>query len=152
MFDTNIFSECSDDFASMKLRDGVQIYSTTVQLDELRNTKDPNLRTKLEQRFQAMSPIIVDAESFVWGVTQWGSSKWNKSEGLFDQLKKELATIDAKKKHKDPLNPARDVVMAETAVYQNYVFVSEDSGLREAINNCDGCAVSWAEFTSSAAL
>lgn len=64
---------------------------------------------------------------------------------------KRLCELDAatKKKHRDPYNPSRDVLIAETAIKEGLTLVSGDGNLRQVVSEFGGCAVSLEELRAS---
>ena len=61
----------------------------------------------------------------------------------------ENSTPRVRKKHRDELNPLRDVLIAETALKNDLVFVSEDRNLRTVVEEFGGVAMDIATMLAS---
>jgi rRNA-processing protein FCF1 len=136
-------------------------YVTHIQLDELAATRDENLKNKLLKIFEQVVTSEVLTESMVWDVSKWNKGKWsgdhvptesfvlgvsrlNQSKlgngGIYDQIKDELETLRSKK------NNIQDSLIAETAMKNGYILVTDDKNLLTVINKIGGAAVTLQDF------
>jgi predicted nucleic acid-binding protein len=150
MLDTTVFNHIRDDkvLASFIARLGV--YVTDIQRHELMATPEECLRNHLLQLFEDIAPISNPAATFLFGVdgAGWGQASWNDRSGLFEKLLKRLKELDAKnprKKKRTPesllLNQLRDVTIAETAMKNGAILVTDDSDLLKVVTECGGEAI-----------
>lgn len=162
MFDTNIFRHILDNSINVSiLKIKGDCYVTHIQLDELAATRDENLKNKLLKIFEQVVTSEVLTESMVWDVSKWNKGKWsgdhvptesfvlgvsrlNQSKlgngGIYDQIKDELETLRSKK------NNIQDSLIAETAMKNGYILVTDDKNLLTVINKIGGAAVTLQDF------
>ena len=162
MFDTNIFRHILDnsiDVSILKIKG--DCYVTHVQLDELVATRDENLKNKLLKIFHQVVTSEVLTESMVWNVSRWDKGKWSDDPsptesfvlgvsrlnqaklgngGIYDQIKDELETLKSKK------NNIQDSLIAETAMKNGYILVTDDKDLMTVVNKIGGTAVTLQDF------
>jgi hypothetical protein len=125
IFDTCVFNRLADGKIGLtEISANGKFYATHVQLDELRATKQHVRREELVAVFKEVGPNLLPTETFVWGVSGFGS-KWSDGQ-LFNNLK---ACLDAKEKK---ANNAQDAVIAEVAIRQSLILVTADRYLAEA--------------------
>jgi hypothetical protein len=94
-------------------RDG-EFAATHIQRDELTNTRDPNRRAKLLEKFSDTIDEIIPTESFVLGTSKLAQA--NLSDGLFYEAIK--AALDEKNGGKR--NNLQDALIADVAA-KNYL-------------------------------
>ncbi len=122
IFDTNIFNRILDDKTEMNfISDSHTYYVTHIQLDEIKNTSDPARKRKLLDTFEDVGQIERPTESAVIGESRIGKSKIG--DGQYDQIKNELDKYGSKENNK------RDALIAETAMKNNWILVSNDGNL-----------------------
>jgi hypothetical protein len=148
MFDTNVFNRVLDGVVSLNALIGrVNGHATHVQRDEIGRTKDPARRQALEAVFASVTGTAVPTASFildasrlneasfggsrvvptssaVWGVSKWDEAKWTANDNLYVPMKAELDTLNGGKK-----NNVEDALIAETAVKDGYILVTDDRDL-----------------------
>ena len=153
MFDTVAFNraldfeDCAAQLAESSGK-GLRLFATHVQLDELKNTRDPDRRDKLIEIFELLVAEGGDAEqsgristeSAVWNVSRWGQAKWGSSDSLYQPI---LADLN-KFKSKD--NNKQDALISETAIENNLVLVTDDKNLAEVTRRHGGEAISFGDF------
>jgi predicted nucleic acid-binding protein len=165
MFDTNVFNRLVEGRLSIEeaLRAG-KLLATHVQRDELANTKNPEKRAALLEVFRNATNIlelteslildpsrldearlasdqIVPTSSAVWGASCWDEASWGDEDGIFEAMKAHLDTLNRAEK-----NNVQDILIAETAVKERAVLVTDDTDLRETTQRFGGQAMSVEEF------
>jgi len=123
MIDTMIVNRILDYDLDLKYfkGEGIQIFTTHVQRDEINNTPNVTRRNELLSVFkQVENPI--PTESALWGKSKWGESKWA-ADDLVEKILEEL-----NKKDKRKSNP-HDALIADTAIKNNYTLITEDGPL-----------------------
>lgn len=150
MLDTNCFDRILDGEVSLHLPAGTTLICTGVQRDELDRCPDPARREKLLKTFETLSPEIKLASSFCFDIegAGWGQAYWGDNTGRFDRMLERLKEEDRKKKKKyrDPRNPIRDIVNAETALNGKMFLVTADDNLRKIMLEFGGTAISFQDF------
>ena len=123
MVDTNIINRILDNDLDLKhfKNPDKPIFTTHVQRDEIANTKKEIRRNELLSVFQEVENQI-PTESALWGLSNWGESKWA-ADDLVEKILEEL-----NKKDKRKSNP-RDALIADTAIKNDYILVTEDDPL-----------------------
>lgn len=150
MLDTNVFNHVREKKISLASFTGHHLLVIGVQADELRATKDTQLREKLLAAFEEINPEGVLASSFAFGIEGAGFDQacWNDGSGNFEKMLDRLKQLDRKNKKKKSLDPCdlllnqlRDVLIAETAIKNKATLVSADKSLRKVVSEFGGCAV-----------
>jgi rRNA-processing protein FCF1 len=138
MFDTNIFNHVLDgriDIGSFNKRH--HYYTTHIQDDEVCATKDPLRRANLKALFE--NTTHVTTESAVVGISRIDRSKISDGD-LYKRLLGELNRLERKD------NNPKDALIAETAIKNGHILVSDDHNLREATMKMGGRAISLGDF------
>ena len=144
MLDTMIFNRILDHDLDVKLfkSKDFQILTTHIQRDEINNTPNDTRRNALLSVFEQIENPL-PTESALWGESNWGESKWG-SDNLVEEILKELDKED-----KRPNNP-KDALIADTAIKNNCILVTEDGPLSKVVKNCfSGSVQSLYEFLNS---
>jgi hypothetical protein len=81
-------------------------------------------------------PGVMPTESAVWGVSKWGEAKWTAPDTLLDKM---LAALNARNKGKK--NNVQDVLIAETALLNQFALVTADADLAEVMKMFGGTVV-----------
>jgi predicted nucleic acid-binding protein len=135
MVDTNIINRILDhglDLQNFKKED-TKIFATHVQRDEINKTADVGRRDSLLSIFQEIVDSI-STETAFWGISKWNEAKWS-SDDLAQRILKELN----KKKRKK--NNTQDALIADTAIKNNCILVTEDGYLYDVVTeDFDGSA------------
>jgi len=148
MFDTNVFNRISDGIVPLDALTGrVKAIATHIQRDEIGRTKDEARRKSLESVFSTVTHTnvptastvvgvsrigkariggerIVPTESAVWDVSAWDQAKWSANDNLYTPIKADLDALNKGKK-----NNVEDALIAETAIKDGYVLVTDDEHL-----------------------
>jgi hypothetical protein len=159
MFDTNAFNHVLHGNIPLPALAGKRILSTRVQRDELNKTKEPpGRREELLEIFDKIAPEIMHASSFLFGVEGAGFDQacWNDGTGNFDEMLSRLCELDGTNKRKRKLdkeklklNQLRDISIAETAIKNGAILVSDDINLQQVVSESGGRAIGHLEFLSS---
>ena len=132
MFDTNIFDKILDGQISVEaIAECVDVYATHIQSDEIDRIRNPERRKHLRRIFAKFfsgdtcsdDGRVVATESAVWDVSRWGGAKWSDGN-LYEEILTELDNIKKKP------NNIQDSLIAETAIKNGLVLVTEDKNLR----------------------
>lgn len=154
ILDTNVFNHVLDETIDVAKLTGRRLLATHVQRDELLNTKDQIRRDALLSVFKvlttgqapASSAVaggaaasdsgLVPTESAVWGVSRWDEAKWGANDDVFTGMRGELDTLNKRKGN----NP-QDILIAETALRNNWVLITSDADLFAVVTKYGGaCA------------
>ena len=134
--DTNIFNNLVDGvFRIEDLPSDSPFLATHVQIDELNNTKDAERRARLFLMFAEVRPQVVPTESFVWDVSRWDHGKWGDGI-LYEKLKQDLDALN-----KSKANNARDILIAEVAIVNEYTLLTADRDLATVVKKHGGKVV-----------
>jgi len=151
MLDTNVFNRLLDGQVSIDAFRGLRLVATHVQLDELRATKNSARAAELLRIFEEAEPRMDPTASAFWDVNRWDQSNWTPEDGVVKQMLARLTQLDAVagKKHRDPKNPIRDVLIAHTAININATLISVDPQLRQLVSEFEGRAISPSDLRVS---
>lgn len=144
MLDTVIFNRLLANPDKLERLLKFKLYATHVQLDELSQTPQKQKKKQLIGVFEKVDAETLPTTSAAWDVSDWDQAGWGNSDGLYETLLNtlEIADKNAKKKHRDPKNRHRDVLIAETAIRHNLTVLTEDKTLLQTIEKCGGNASS----------
>jgi predicted nucleic acid-binding protein len=142
MLDTHVFNRIADGeipLATLKER---RVVATHVQRTELERTSDPARRQYLLSVFRCLAPENMPTKTAPWDDTPWDESEWSSSDDLYDRSLVRIQQLDqaAKKKPRDPDNQTRDARIAEAAIRENLILVTNDPQLSQAARE-HGCRV-----------
>ena len=153
MFDTVAFSFALDTDKAVELltryaQNHGPIFATHTQWDELNNTCDPERRSQLICTFQSLlpskdgssSPGRIPTESSVWDVSAWDQAKWGSGDGLYEAILKDL------NQYKNKKNNIQDALIAETAIRNKLVVVTDDFNLEKTIRRNGGDSIRFEEL------
>ena len=121
-------------------------------------TKDPLKRGKLLETFDKIAPEILNASSFLLDIEGAGFDQafWNDGSGNFDKMLTRLCELDDTIKRKRKLdkeelkkNQLRDISIAETAIKNGAILVSDDINLQQVVSESGGRVVGHLEFLRS---
>jgi hypothetical protein len=140
MFDTTEFNALADGVLPFGAIEGLQIFITHVQRDELSATGGDQRRTDLLLAFETIAAQSLPTESFVWDVSRWDHAKWPAEDSQFTKMLSRLQELDAPKR-KDVKNQLRDILIAETAVRNGMTLVTGDENLKTVTLEFGGLAI-----------
>ncbi len=159
MLDTNVFNHILDGKVGFEALAGKDLVATHVQRDELAKTKDESRKEALLKVFAELTPDqavttsaiagvsvadgaaasgggVVPTESAAWGVSRWGQAKWGAEDDIFAGMR---ADLDALNKRKG--NNVEDILIAETAIRNQWMLITSDADLFAVVTKYGGsCA------------
>jgi len=165
MFDTVVFNRILDGvLPAAALAGSVVAHATHVQRDEIAATKEPVRRTDLTRVFTGTVHLSVPTDAFVldvsrldearlgggrmvptvsavWDVSRLDEASWAAEDGLYSTLKEGLDELNRRKR-----NNIQDALIAETAIKNRLVLVTDDSDLAEVASRYGGRCMSVAEL------
>lgn len=167
MFDTVVFNRILDGILPFDTLSGcVTAYATHIQRDELNSTKDLARRAGLAQVFSEViagrlptsSAVlgvsrlgearlsgnrVLPTASAVYGVSTFGEARYCAAENLYSTLRGRLDSLNRSKP-----NNTQDALIAETAIVEGHVLVTDDAHLATVTKECGGQALSVQELLS----
>jgi rRNA-processing protein FCF1 len=150
MLDTNVFNAVVDNNISLAAFARCRLLVIGVQMAELAATKRAPRREALLAIAVEINPTTLLASSFAFGIEGAGFDQacWNDGSGTFQKMLDRLRQLDAekKKKSRDKLNPDRDILIAETAIKNHAILVSNDDNLRQVVSEFAGKAITLTQF------
>lgn len=142
MFDTNIFNRILSQKINMKLiRGKFTCFVTHIQRDEINNTKNQNLKDRLNRLFNDLTSNSLTTESAVFDVSRWDQAKWTGDESLYIKIKNRLDSLNKKKK-----NNVQDSLISETAIKNNLELITDDEDLLTVTKEFSGITKRLSEF------
>ena len=144
MFDTNIFNEILDQSIDLTSIEDASYYVTHVQLNEIQATKNEERRNQLLKTFHEVDKEAIATESAVYGISEWGNAKWGSAHGLYQPIVDRLGELNKKKK-----NNTQDALIAETAIINNQILVTNDTDLQAVAGEFKGNVINLDAFLGS---
>ncbi|MDH5764277.1 MAG: hypothetical protein OEZ51_15010 [Nitrospinota bacterium] len=144
MVDTNIFNRILDDSLNLNMFKSPNkiFFATHIQKDEIVNTPNINRRNDLLSIFNEISKLV-STESGLYGISRYGTGRYS-SDGLVKKIRMELDKKDKRK------NNPKDALIADTAIKNNYILVTEDGPLYYVVTEIfKGVAQKLDEFLDS---
>jgi hypothetical protein len=140
MLDTHVFDRVLDGRITASSLKGRRVLVTGIQRDELSKAKDPR-RADLLAVFRKINPEISLASSFAFDIegAGFGQAHFNDGNGNFERMRQRLQQLDPRNKKR--LNQERDILIAETAIKNGAVLVSDDRNLRRVVTEFGGSAI-----------
>lgn len=132
MFDTNIYNRLLDGYVDIAILREKACYATHIQLDEIQATRDSERRSQLTGVFSEIQTRQIPTESTVWDISRWDMAKFGDGE-KYGQI---LLKLDARNKKK--ANNVQDALIAETALLNGLVLVTEDKDLAAVVTELGG--------------
>jgi predicted nucleic acid-binding protein len=139
MLDTNIFdSLAKGSFATDRLPSDGKLCATRVQMEELKNSKNHDLRPRLLATFTeivgAHEAMIAAALAFDIAGAGWGEGEWRSDGALWHSLKKDLDDAWDRKSKKQQKrskkqNNLKDASIAGAAKFNDCILVTRDDDL-----------------------
>ena len=151
MFDTVAFNRMVEHQVPVEqLIPHVEAFATPIQWHELKRTEktNPTKWEKLRRLFQNLlgeetlsgDSRMIPTETTAWNQSPWNSGKWSKPCNLYGPI---LTAMDERKRDKN--NPT-DALIAETAIENNLILVTDDEGLREVAPRFGAKCKSWEQL------
>jgi hypothetical protein len=147
ILDTNIFNSVLDGTCKPDLFLKHEVFVTHIQKDELQATPDPHRRADLLATFANISSVSVPTKTAVWDDTPWDGSEWSAEGGLYERILARITSLDSTAgKRKALINQSRDARIAEVAVANRIILVTNDRSLATATTEHGGQALTLPEF------
>jgi len=143
MFDTNIFGHMLDNKILVEnFPENLNFFITHIQLYELKKTRDQNRRNMLLTIFNKIDQENIPTESTVLGVSKLGYSKLSRKNNIYEKIKSYLDEKLLKQNNK------QDALIAETAIKNGLILVTDDSDLLEVTQKYNGEVITLKDFLS----
>jgi hypothetical protein len=95
----------------------------------------------------AIGPQKLPTESSVWDISEWDEAKWSADDGVFERLFSEITELDRQTgKATTKINRQRDAVIAETALKNGLILISNDRNLTAVSRNANISVMTLEEF------
>jgi hypothetical protein len=147
LFDTVVLNKIADGGLTPCHIGDRRIFVTHLQQDELQNTPDPIRRAKLLAALESVGAQGIPTSSAVFDLSRFDLACWSAEDGVYEALVTRIAELDKRaRKRKRPGNQQCDALIAETAIKNNLVFVTDDRSLIVAIQELDGQVLTLEEF------
>jgi hypothetical protein len=127
MLDTTEFNAAAKGQIALSTYEGLRLFATHVQLDELNNTKCEKNRARLLAAFHEIDAEKLPTETAIWGVSRWDEAKWSADDGIFDRMLARLIELDGRDRGQ---NQRHDILIAETSIKNGLTLISADENLR----------------------
>ena len=99
MLDTNIFNRLGEwRLAISDLPSYDEFFATSIQIQELNQTKDDIHRSTLNSKFSELGPTLDQIKTTLWDFAGWGEGGWSAVGEYFEKIKSELDSLNKKKK------------------------------------------------------
>lgn len=132
MFDTNIFNRILDGYLSLELLNlKHNYYYTSIQHTELNDTCDPDRREKLLAILKLVDPNKINTKTVVIGVSQLDETELGCGE-IYTKIH-----LFLEQKNSGHENNSKDALIAEAAIKDNIILVTNDKDLREAVEEVE---------------
>lgn len=145
--DTNIFNSILDGSCPPDVLASHHVFVTHIQKDELQRTADMDRRAALMATFETIPSASTPTRTAVWDDTPWGESGWSAKGDLYDRLLARIKELDSlAKKKKKSANQSRDARIAEVAIADQIVLITNDQSLAKATAEHGGTAMSLSDL------
>lgn len=142
MFDTNIFGKILQMNAPFDLLVGKhQYFITHIQKDELEALNNERLRNQLMNIFHFVPQTLVSTESAVFDISRFDMAKFG-DDLVCTHILEELN----KRKPTQRENNSKDALIAETAMKNGFLLVTDDKALREVVTKIGGLAIDFSSY------
>jgi hypothetical protein len=147
MLDTNALNGATDYRLTPNAFVGRRVFVTHVQRNELSQTSSDTRRQALLDSLTAIGPQKLPTESSVWDISEWDEAKWSADDGVFERLFSEITELDRQTgKGTTKINRQRDAVIAETALKNGLILISNDRNLTAVSRNANISVMTLEEF------
>lgn len=147
MFNTNIFNHLLDEnIKNDNLPKNFNYFITHIQLDELNETKKEEIKNKLLKVFKEINKEEIPTESAIYGISRYDQAKYGDGD-LYNKVLLKLQKLDKESgKKMTPENQAKDVLIAETCIKNNFILISNDENLRKVTLEFNGQSLNLEQF------
>jgi hypothetical protein len=142
IFDTKVFGKILKMNAPSDLLIGKHLYfATHIQKDELEALTNEKRRSQLMGIFHFVPQKLISTESAVFDVSRFDMAKYG--DGIvYTHVYEELN----KRKPKESENNSNDALIAETAMKNGFLLVTEDKALKEVVTETGGLAIDFSSY------
>lgn len=142
MFDTNIFGKILKMNSPSNLLVGKhQYFIIHIQKDELETLNNERIRDRLMSAFRLVPQTLLPTESAIIGISRADMTKVG--GGLvYTHIFEELS----KRKPEQRENNSKDALIAETALKNGFVLVTDDKALKEVVLKIGGFAIDFSAY------
>lgn len=162
MLDTNIFNKILDGNIGLNLRG--DFFATHVQMDEILATTNECRRNQLLEIFKNILQRNWPTESSVWDVSKWDQCKWGNEEKIIstesfilDYSRMDMAKLSGDdlyikiknsldQRNKKKSSNIQDALIAETAIKNNLILVTNDKDLKEVFKEYSENVMDFEKF------
>ncbi len=140
MLDTNVFNHVVEGKRRLETLIGLDLYATHAQIDELE--KAPlKKQAALLDLFKSLGTQTIPTSTSLWGITKWDLGNWSSDPKLYNSLLERIKELDRKAgKREECVNQSSDARIAETAIKNDLILVTNDKNLTIAARE-KGCLV-----------
>nr|WP_321409315.1 type II toxin-antitoxin system VapC family toxin [uncultured Carboxylicivirga sp.] len=136
MLDSNIFDDLVKREITTESFGNVQLNVTHIQRDELEKCKDESWKQELISKLNVIDPDLMPTESLVLGYSRVGLAKLGDS-GLFEKLRV------------GKLKNTNDALIAETAMKNDLLLVTNDKRLKKRVKRLGGKCINLDDLLSN---
>lgn len=143
MFDTNIFNHIIDEQVDVSLfKTNYEYLVTHIQFDELNATKNEIRKSELLKIFKNIEQEKVSTNSAAFDISDWDNAGWGDDDDIYTKILEGLNQI------KNEKNNIADSLIAETAIKNEAIFVTDELKLRKVVSSFGYKVFSLLEFIS----
>jgi predicted nucleic acid-binding protein len=142
MFDTNIFGKILKmNSPSILLACKHQYFITHVQKDELEKLNNERIRDRLMSAFRLVPQTLLSMESAIADISRADMAKVGDSL-VYTHIFEELS----KRKPQQQEDNSKDALIAETALKNGFVLVTNNKALKEVVLKIGGFAIDFSVY------
>jgi predicted nucleic acid-binding protein len=147
MLDTNFFNRVVAGEIAVDLIARYAVFATHVQRDELGRTRDDAKRAQLLAAFDAVGPGMKPTSTAVFDDSKWDECQWSADDGVYEAMLARLEALDrASDKPWKEFNQSRDIRIAETAIKNGLMLVTNDANLATVMLEFGGNTITAEQF------
>ena len=137
MLDTNIFNRLFEGrLAISDLPSDDEFFATSIQIQELNQTKDDVHRAALNTRFSELGPTLDQIKTTLWDFAGWGEGGWSAVGEYFEKIRSELDSLNKKKK-----SNSADALIGEVSISNHHILITTDKHLAEVVERHGGAVM-----------
>ncbi len=167
MLDTNIFDHIKKGNIDTSKFENANFFVTHIQQDEIQATTNTKIQEELNCLFKNIIKTKLPTESFhlgtsllgeaklsedpmlptesaIFGISKYGKAKYTSKDNKYS-CRFIKSALDRKKKHKNNL---KDALIAETAIKNGLILVTDDKNLFDVITECGGSVQNLTQLLS----
>lgn len=134
MLDTNIFNRLVEGRLAIRdLPSDDEFFATSIQIQELNQTKDDIHREALNARFSELGPTLDQIKTTLWDFSGWGEGGWSAVGEYFEKIRSELDSLNKKKK-----SNTADALIGEVSLSNHHMLITTDKDLATVVEKMGG--------------